>query len=192
MNSRNPRMRPRPVSDAQHGLLVSLHGDADVSGVQPLIMEFYERAVAGEPVTPREVQRIIDAFKEHRRPDTELPLTPKQLWWIEKRSGEEAAEAAEQLTRDHFPRLVLEALAAEYGTADVDEILELPLEQVKAWSLHLVGGASLLFGGSQRDRQTTLIKAAATAHDLAAPMKRLHKDVAGAAARNAPPADDEA
>lgn len=182
-------MRPRAVSDAQRDLLLSLHGDADVAAVQPLIMEFYERATNGDAVTPREVQRIIDAFKEHRRPDTELPLTAKQLWWVEKRSGEEAAEAAEELTRDHFPRLVLEALAAEYGTADVDEILELPLDRVKAWSLHLIGGASLIFGGAQRDRQTTLVKAAGTAHDLAAPMKRLHQDVTRAAARGA--SDDD-
>jgi hypothetical protein len=186
VNSRNPRQRaPRAISDAQRSLLVSMHADADVSAVQPLILEFYERATSGGEVTQREVQRVIDAFKEHRRPDAELPLTDKQLWWIEKRSGEEASEAAEQLTRDHFPRLVLEALAAEYGTAEVEEVLELPLEKVKAWSLHLVGGASLIFGGAQRERQTTLIKAAATAHDLAAPMKRLHKDVTNAAARNA-------
>lgn len=186
MNSRNPRMRPpKPISDSQRSMLVSMHADAEVSAVPAVIMGFYDRAVGGEPVTQREVQRIIDALRENARPDDQLPLTDKQLWWIEKRSGEAASEAAEQLTRNHFPRLVLEALAAEYGTAEVEEVLELPLEQVKAWSLHLVGGASLIFGGSQRERQTTLIKAAATAHDLAAPMKRLHKDVTNAARRGA-------
>lgn len=186
MNSRNPRMRPpKPISDSQRSMLVSMHADAEVSAVPAVIMGFYDRAVGGEPVTQREVQRIIDALRENARPDDQLPLTDKQLWWIEKRSGEEASEAAEQLTRNHFPRLVLEALAAEYGTAEVEEVLELPLEQVKAWSLHLVGGASLIFGASQRERQTTLIKAAATAHDLAAPMKRLHKDVTNAARRGA-------
>ncbi len=182
MNSRNPRMRPpKPISDSQRSMLVNMHGDAELSGVPALIMGFYDRAVGGEPVTQREVQRTIDTLREHAKPDDQLPLTDKQLWWIEKRGGEAASEAAEQLTRNHFPRLVLEALAAEYGTAEVEEVLELPLEQVKSWSLHLVGGASLIFGGSQRERQTTLIKAAATAHDLAAPMKRLHKDVTNAA-----------
>lgn len=186
VNSRNPRMRPpKPISDSQRSMLLNMHGDAELSGVPPVIMGFYDRAVGGEPVTQREVQRIIDALREHAKPDDQLPLTDKQLWWIEKRSGEAASEAAEQLTRNHFPRLVLEALAAEYGTAEVEDVLELPLEQVKAWSLHLVGGASLIFGASQRERQTTLIKAAATAHDLAAPMKRLHKDVTNAARRGA-------
>jgi hypothetical protein len=129
------------------------------------------------------VQRIIDAFREHAKPNDQLPLTDKQLWWVEKRSGEAAAEAAEKLTRDHFPGLVLQALQDTYGTGDFAEVMELPIETVKQWATHLVGGASLVFGAAQRERQLTLIKAAGEPHDLQAPMKRLYQDIVRAAQR---------
>ncbi len=165
-------------------MLVQMDGDVDRSRVPAEIRGFYERAVAGEPVTQREVQRVIDAFREHAKPNDQLPLTPKQLWWVEKRCGEAAAEAAEQLTRDRFPGLVLQALQDTYGTADFAEVMELPVDTVKQWATHLVGGASLVFGAAQRDRQLTLIKAAAEARDIQAPMKRLHQDIVNAAARS--------
>lgn len=191
MSAYNQRRRaPREISDSQHTMLTQMHGDVDLARVPAEILGFYERAVGGQPVTQREVQRIIDAFKEHARPNSELPLTAKQLWWVEKRSGEAAAEAAEQLTRDQFPRLVLEALAETYGTADLDEIFERPVDEVKAWATHLVGGAALIFGASQRERQLTLIKASVAARDMQAPMKRLHQDLARAA-RRAAGEDDE-
>lgn len=165
-------------------MLTQMHADVDVPRVPQEILGFYDRAMAGEPVTQREVQRIIEAFREHAKPGDQLPLTDKQLWWVEKRSGEAAAEAAEQLTRDHFPRLVLEALQETYGTGDVAAIMELPIDTVKQWATHLVGGASLVFGSAQRDRQLTLVKAAVQARDLEAPMKRLHQDLVRAAARS--------
>lgn len=186
MSAYNQRHRaPREISDSQRSMLTQMHGDADVSRVLPEIMGFYRAAVAGEPVTQRQVQRIVDAFKEHQRAASELPLTAKQLYWVEKRSGEAAAEAAEQLTRDQFPRLVLEALAQTYGTDDFDELLERPVDEFKAWANHLVGGTALIFGASQRERQLTLIKAAGTPDDIKAPMKRLHQDLVRAAKRAA-------
>ncbi|MCW3039288.1 MAG: hypothetical protein JWM31_1193 [Solirubrobacterales bacterium] len=184
MNSRNPRRRPpREISDSQRSMLTQMHRDVEPRLVPAEIMGFYERAVAGEPVTQREVQRIIDAFREHQKPADELPLYDKQLWWVEKLSGEAAAEAAEQLTRDQFPRLVLEGLEQTYGTRDFEEIMELPVATVKKWAAHLVGGTSLLFGSAQRERQLTLIQAAVQARDLQAPMKRLYQDVTNAAKR---------
>lgn len=182
-----PRRPPREISDSQRKMLTQMHGDVDVRRVQPEILGFYERAVAGEPVTQREVQRIIDAFREHARPNDQLPLTEQQLWWVEKRSGEAAAEAAGALTRDQFPRLVLEALKETYGSDDLDEIMQLPLATVKQWATHLVTGTSLIFGTSQRERQTTLIQAAAEPRDIQAPMKRLYQDLVRAAERGAPP-----
>jgi len=182
MNSRNPRRRPpREISDSQRTMLTQMHGDVDVRRVPQEILGFYERALAGEPVSQREVQRIIEAFREHSKPNDQLPLTDKQLWWVEQRSGEAAAEAAENLTRDHFPGLVLQALEDTYGTSDFTAIMQLPVATVKQWAAHLVGGASLVFGSAQRERQMTLIQAADEAHDLQAPMKRLYQDLVNAA-----------
>lgn len=184
MNSRNPRRRPpRAISDSQRTMLTQMHADVDLRLVPQEILGFYDRAVAGEPVSQREIQRIIDAFREHAKPADQLPLTDKQLWWVEKRSGEAAAQAAEGLTRDHFPGLVLEALEDTYGTDDFDAIMELPVATVKQWATHLVGGASLVFGSSQRERQLTLIQAAVQPRDLQAPMKRLYQDVVRASRR---------
>jgi hypothetical protein len=184
MNSRNPRRRPpREISDSQRTMLLQMHGDVDARQVPQEILGFYDRAMAGEAVSQREVQRIIDAFREHAKPNDQLPLTDKQLWWVEKRSGEAAAEAAEKLTRDHFPGLVLQALQDTYGTGDFAEVMELPIETVKQWATHLVGGASLVFGSAQRERQLTLIKAAGEPHDLQAPMKRLYQDLVRASQR---------
>lgn len=166
-------------------MLTQMHGDVDLRRVPQEILGFYERAMSGEAVSQREVQRIVEAFREHAKPNDQLPLTDKQLWWVEKRSGEAAAEAAEQLTRDHFPGLVLQALEDTYGTDDFAEIMELPIDTVKQWATHLVGGASLVFGTAQRERQLTLVKAAVEAHDLQAPMKRLYQDVVDAARRRA-------
>jgi hypothetical protein len=186
MNSRNPRRRPpREISDGQRKLLTEMHGDVNPRQVPQEILGFYERAMAGEPVSQREMQRIVEAFREHAKPNDQLPLTDKQLWWVEKRSGESAAAAAEKLTRDHFPGLVLAALQDTYGTDDFDEILQLPVETVKQWATHLVGGASLVFGTAQRERQMTLIQAAVQPRDLQAPMKRLYQDLVRAAQRSA-------
>jgi hypothetical protein len=184
----NPQRRPpREISDSQRTMLIQMHSDVELRRVPAEILGFYERAVSGEPVTQREVQRIIDAFREHAKPGDQLPLTDKQLWWVERHSGEAAAEAAEALTRDQFPRLVLEALREIYGTDDVDEIFELPVATVKKWATHLVSGASLVFGSAQRERQTTLIQAAVQARDIQAPMKRLHQDLVRASQRGEPP-----
>jgi hypothetical protein len=130
------------------------------------------------------VQRIIDAFREHAKPNDQLPMTDKQLWWVEKQRGEASALAAEQLTRAQFPGLVLEALKDNYGTDDFAEILELPVATVKQWAAQLVSGASLVFGSAQRERQMTLIQAAVAPRDLQAPMKRLYQDLVNAAQRN--------
>jgi hypothetical protein len=184
-NGRNPRRRPaREISDSQRAMLTQMHGDVDLRRVPQEIVGFYERATAGEPVSQREVQRVIEAFREYAKPSDQLALTDKQLWWVEKRSGEPAAEAAEQLTRDQFPRLVLEALKDTYGTDEFAEILELPVATVKQWAGHLVSGASLVFGSAQRERQLTLIQAAVTPRDLQAPMKRLYQDLVDAAQRS--------
>ncbi len=183
MNQRNPRRPSRAISDSQRTMLVQMHGDVDLRRVPPEILGFYERAMAGDALTQREVQRIVEAFREHAKPSDQLPLTDKQLWWVEKRSGEAAAEAAEKLTRDHFPGLVLQALKDTYGSDDFAAIMELPLAEVKQWATHLVGGASLVFGSAQRDRQMTLIQAAGEARDLQAPMKRLYQDIVRAAQR---------
>lgn len=184
MNSRNPRRpAPKPISDSQHGMLKDVHGDADLRRLPPQIAELYDRAVGGEPVTQRDVQRVLEGLKACAKPNDQLPLRPKQLYWIEKLRGEEAAEAAEQLTRDQFPRLVLEALEATYGTGDIDEIMALELPTVQRWALHLIGATSLLFGSSDRARQTTFIQAAARPRDLQAPMARLYADLQRAAAR---------
>jgi len=185
MNSRNPRRRPpREISDSQRTMLGQMHGDVDLRRVPQEILGFYERAMGGEPVSQREVQRIVEAFREHAKPNDQLPLTDKQLWWVEKRCGEAAAEAAEGLTRDHFPGLVLQALKDTYGTDDLAAILELPIDTVKQWATHLVSGASLVFGAAQRERQMTLIQAAVEPHDLQAPMKRLYQDLVRAAQIN--------
>lgn len=182
MNSRNPRRRPsRKISDSQHRMLTQMHDDVDLRHVPQEILGFYQRAMTGEPVSQREVQRIVDAFREHAKPNDQLPLTDKQLWWVEKRSGESAAKAAENLTRDHFPGLVLQALRDTYGTDDFAEIMQLPVVAVKRWATHLVSGASLVFGTAQRERQITLIQAAVEARDLQAPMKRLYQDLVRAA-----------
>jgi hypothetical protein len=184
-NARNPRRRPpREISDSQRTMLTQMHADVDLARVPPEIVGFYERATSGEPVSQREVQRIIDAFREHARPNDQLPMTDKQLWWVEKQSGEAAALAAEQLTRAHFPGLVLAALKDKYGTDEFAEILELPVATVKQWAAQLVSGASLVFGSSQRERQLTLIQAAVAPRDLQAPMKRLYQDLVNAAQRN--------
>jgi hypothetical protein len=185
MNSRNPRRRPpREISDSQRTMLTQMHGDIDPRRVPQEILGFYERAMAGEPVSQREVQRIVEAFREHARPNDQLALTDKQLWWVEKRSGESAAAAAEKLTRDHFPALVLQALDETYGTDDLAEALELPVATLKQWATDLVSGASLVFGTAQRDRQMTLIQAAVQARDLQAPMKRVYQDLVRAAERS--------
>jgi hypothetical protein len=184
VNSRNPRRRPaREITDSQRTMLTQMHGDVDVRRVPQEILGFYERAMAGEPVSQREVQRIVEGFREHAKPNDQLPLTDKQLWWVEKRSGEAAAQDAEQLTRDHFPGLVLQALKDTYGTDDFAEILELPVDTVKQWATHLVSGAGLVFGTSQRERQMTLIQAAVQARDIQAPMKRLYQDLVRASQR---------
>ncbi len=182
MNNRNPRRRPpKAISDSQHSMLTEMHRDVDERRLPPQIVELYERAVGGEPVTQRDVQRIMEGLKEYAKPNDQLPLRAKQLYWVERAQGEAAATAAEALTRDQFPRLVLEALAATYGTSDFDEILELDLATVKRWALQLVGGTSLIFGSSQRERHTTLIQAAVQPRDLQAPMKRLYADLRRAA-----------
>lgn len=182
MNQRNPSRRPpKPISDSQHGMLTGMHRDVDVRRLPPHIAELYEKAVGGEAVTQRDVQRVVDGLKEHAKPNDQLPLLAKQLYWLEKLQGEEAAEAAEQLTRDQFPRLVLEALEATYGTQDFDEILQQDITVVRRWALHLVGATSLIFGASQRERHTTLIQAAEQPRDMQAPMRRLYADLRRAA-----------
>jgi len=184
-NARNPRRRPpREISDSQRTMLTQMHGDVDLPRVPQEIIGFYERATNGEPVSQREVQRVIEAFREHAKPGDQLRLTDKQLWWVEKRSGEAAAEAAEQLTRDQFPGLALEALKETYGTDDFAEILQLPIETVKRWAIELVSATSLVFGSAQRERQLTLIQAAVAPRDLQAPMKRLYQDLVNAAQRD--------
>ncbi|WP_354697673.1 hypothetical protein DSM112329_03310 [Paraconexibacter sp. AEG42_29] len=186
MNSRNPKRRPpRPISDSQRSMLADMHRDVDVRRVPPQIDEIFQRAMAGDPVTQRETQRIIEALKENARPNDELLLHDKQLFWLEKLGGEDAATAAEGLTRDQFPRLVVAALKDTYGTDSFEEVLELPLPTVKKWAAHLVGGAGLVFGTSQRERQLTLIQAAVQPRDLQAPMKRLYNDLVQAAERAA-------
>lgn len=186
MNRGRPTGRPaRVISDSQRNMLTEMHRDVDARRVPPQILEFYERAQRGEPVTQREVQRIVDAFREHARPNDQLPLREKQLWWIEKLSGEAAAETASTLTRDQFPRLILQGLKDTYGTDDLDEIMQLPLATVKRWATHLVSGSALVFGSAQRERHTTLIQAAVEPRDLQAPITRLYKDIAAAAARAA-------
>jgi hypothetical protein len=188
MNSRNPRRRPpREITDSQRAMLIQMHGDVDPRRVPQEILGFYQRAVTGEPVSQREVQRIVDAFREYAKPNDQLPLTDKQLWWVEKRSGESAAKAAENLTRDHFPGLVLQTLKDTYGTDDFAQILQLPVVALKQWATHLVSGACLVFGTAQRERQLTLIQAAVQARDLQAPMKRLYQDLVRAAQRSADP-----
>jgi len=184
-NARNPRRRPpRAISDNQRAMLTQMHGDVDLDRVPQEIVGFYERAMTGEPVSQREVQRIIDAFREHAKPNDQLPMTDKQLWWVEKQSGEATAVAAEQLTRADFPRLVLQALKDNYGTDEFAEILQLPVATVKQWAAQLVSGASLVFGSAQRERQLTLIQAAVEPRDLQAPMKRLYQDLVDAAQRS--------
>lgn len=162
-------------------MLTDMHSDVDPRRFPPHIAALYDKAIGGEPVTQRDVQRIMEGLKEHSKPNDQLPLRGKQLYWLEKHRGEEAAEAAEKLTRDQFPRLVLEALEATYGTSDFDEILEQDIATVKKWALQLVGATSLIFGSSQRDRQTTLIRAAVQPRDMQAPMKRLYADLNRAA-----------
>jgi hypothetical protein len=186
MNSaRNPRRRPpRAISDSQRAMLTQMHGDVDLDRVPQEIVGFYERAMTGQPVSQREVQRIIEAFRENAKPNDQLPMTDKQLWWVEKQSGEASAVAAEQLTRAHFPGLVLQALKDNYGTDEFAEILQLPVATVKQWAAQLVSGASLVFGSAQRDRQLTLIQAAVQPRDLQAPMKRLYQDLVNAAQRH--------
>jgi hypothetical protein len=190
MSPKAPNRRPaRPISDGQRSMLTDMRRDVQLRQVPPQILEIYTRAEGGEPVTQREMQRIVEAFREHAKPNSELPLHDKQLWWVEKLSGEPAAEAAASLTRDQFPRLVLQGLKDTYGTDDLDEILQLPMPTVKKWSTHLVAGAALVFGSAQRERQTTLIQAAGEPHDLKAPMTRLYKDLVKAAQRDDEPAD---
>lgn len=182
MNQRNPSRRPpKQISDSQRSMLAGMHRDVDARRLPPHITELYEKAMSGEAVTQRDVQRVIEGLKEHAKPNDELPLLEKQLYWLEKLQGEEAAEEAEQLTRDQFPRLVVEALEATYGTRDFDELLRQDITVVRRWALHLVGATSLMFGSSQRERQTTLIQAAVQPRDLQAPMKRLYSDLCRAA-----------
>ena len=187
MNQRNPSRRPpKAISDSQHNMLTSMHRDVDARRLPPHITELYEKATGGEAVTQREVQRVIEGLGEHAKPNEQLPLLEKQLYWLEKLRGEEAAAAAEQLTRDQFPRLVLEALEATYGTRDFDEIFQQDITVVRRWALHLVGATSLLFGASQRERQTTHIQAADRPRDLQAPMRRLYADLCRAAGGDQP------
>jgi hypothetical protein len=182
MNQRNPSRRPpRAISDSQHSMLTGMHRDVDARRLPPHITELYEKAVSGEAVTQRDVQRVIEGLKEHAKPNDQLPLLDKQVYWLEKLRGEEAAAAAEQLTRDQFPRLVIEALEATYGTRDFDELLQQDITVVRKWALHLVGATSLMFGSSQRERHTTLIQAAVQPRDLQAPMRRLYADLRRAA-----------